>query len=203
MHRCQDAFIDAEAVVENLGHRRQAVGCARSVGDDVVLRRIVLVLIHPHHNRDVLALGRGADDDLFCARLQMGGRELGLGEQTGRLNDDLRADARPRDRRRIALGENGQLVAIDDEVVAVDRHGPAKTPIVRIVLEKVGVRRGGHEIVNAHDVKSIAVLFENDLEHLTADASESVDANLYLCHVNTPCVLVNGQPAPGTCVVAV
>ena len=40
--RGHQALDDAELVVEHLGHRRQAVGRARGVGDDVVAGRVVV-----------------------------------------------------------------------------------------------------------------------------------------------------------------
>src|SRR6185369_15117082 len=58
------ALHDPEAVVQHLGHRGQAVRGAGGVGHDVVLRRVVLLVVHAHHDRDVLVLGGGGDDDL-------------------------------------------------------------------------------------------------------------------------------------------
>ena len=63
-----EAFLEAEAFLEqHMDERRQAVGGAGGVGNDVVLGRIVLVVVHAHHDRDVLVLGRGGDDDLLGA----------------------------------------------------------------------------------------------------------------------------------------
>ena len=43
VHRRHPALADAERLVQHLGDRREAVGRARRVRDDVVLRRVVLV----------------------------------------------------------------------------------------------------------------------------------------------------------------
>src|SRR5487761_2345491 len=50
--RRHEALDDAEAVVESLRHRRKAVRRAGGVGDDVVDRRIVLVVVDAHDDRD-------------------------------------------------------------------------------------------------------------------------------------------------------
>ena len=70
------AALDDPAVVDDLGRRRQAVGGAAGVADDVVLRRVVLVLVDAQDDGDVLVLGGRADDDLPGARVEMRG---GLG----------------------------------------------------------------------------------------------------------------------------
>ena len=56
---------DADGVVEDLRHRRQAVGRARGIGDHVVLLAVVdLVEVDPQHDRRVRAARGRRDDDL-------------------------------------------------------------------------------------------------------------------------------------------
>ena len=67
--RGHQAFLDAEAFLEQHVHdRREAVRGAGGVGNDVVLRGIVFVVVHAHDDRDVLALARSGDDDLLARR---------------------------------------------------------------------------------------------------------------------------------------
>src|SRR6478752_6274461 len=94
--RVHQAALDAEQVVDHLRGRREAVRRAAGVADDVVRRRVVLVLVHPEHDRDVLALGRRADDHLLRARVQVGPRLVGVGEDAGRFEDDVDAEVAPR-----------------------------------------------------------------------------------------------------------
>jgi hypothetical protein len=54
----------------HLGQRRQAVGGARGVGDDVVLGGVVLLVVHAHHEHGRVRRGRG-DDDLLGARVDV------------------------------------------------------------------------------------------------------------------------------------
>ena len=70
--RVHQAALDAEQVVDDLGRGREAVRRAAGVADDVVARRVVLVLVDAEHDRDVLALGRGADDHLLRAGRRCG-----------------------------------------------------------------------------------------------------------------------------------
>ena len=114
----------------------------------------------------------------ICARL------LRLGEQAGRLDHDVCADAAPRNRARVALGEDLQPVAVDDQITAVDGHGAVEATVVGVVAEEMRVGGRVDEVVDRHDVELVAVALEHRLEHLPADAAESVDADLYLCHVN-------------------
>ena len=57
---------DAEAVVQRLGHRRQAVRGAGGVGDDVVARRVVVPVVHAHHDGESSFLA-GAEMITFLA----------------------------------------------------------------------------------------------------------------------------------------
>ena len=54
MHRRHEPFLDTEAFLEeHMNNRREAVRGATGVGNDVVLGGVVLIVIHPHYNRDV------------------------------------------------------------------------------------------------------------------------------------------------------
>ena len=85
---------------------RQAIGGARGVGDHVVLRRIVLVLVDAQHDGDVFVGRRRRDDDLLHRPAQVLLGQFGLGELAGGLDDHLRADRCPIQLGRIFLGEN-------------------------------------------------------------------------------------------------
>ena len=86
-----DAVGDAEGVVEDLDDGREAVGGAGSVGDDVVLGCVVLVVVDAEDEGDVLVGGGGGDDDLLDGRAEVGLGLFGVGEEAGGFNDDLRA----------------------------------------------------------------------------------------------------------------
>src|SRR6478609_6070312 len=62
------SLLDAQRIVEHLGHRAQAVGGARGAGDHR-LRAVQPGVIDPEHHGEVLALGRSGDDHPFRAAL--------------------------------------------------------------------------------------------------------------------------------------
>ena len=101
--RVHQAALDRHQVVDDLGRRREAVRRAAGVADDVVGRRVVAVLVDAEDDRDVLALGRGADDHLLRAGVDVGARLVGVGEEAGRLEDDVDAEVAPRQRGRVLL----------------------------------------------------------------------------------------------------
>ena len=94
--RRHQAVLDADGLVGDLRERREAVRRARRVGDDVVLVGVVLVEVDAEADRDVLALGRRGDDDLLRAAVEVLGGVLAVGEEAGRLDDDVDAEVAPR-----------------------------------------------------------------------------------------------------------
>src|SRR5207249_11796918 len=91
-----EAVLEAEAVHHDFDDGDETVGRAGRVGNDVMLGGIVLVVVHAHYDRDVLALGGGGDHDLLGARRQMLGRALLVGEASGALQEIGRASCRVR-----------------------------------------------------------------------------------------------------------
>ena len=65
----------------------------------VVLAGSYVVVVHAHDDGEVLALGRRRDDDLLRAARSMCACALvGVGEEAGRLDDDVDAEVAPRQR---------------------------------------------------------------------------------------------------------
>jgi hypothetical protein len=76
--------------------RREAVRGAGSVRDDVVLGSLVLVVVDADDDGDVFILGRGRDDDLLGAGIEVTLGLGGFGEEASRFDDDLDAELTPR-----------------------------------------------------------------------------------------------------------
>ncbi len=110
-------FCDTELVVDELRHRCQTVSCARCIGDDVVLLRVIPVLVDAHDDGHVDLLGRGGDDHLLRSALQMGSRQGPFTEDTRRLHDDLNVQVLPRQVGGITFREYPDLLAVHDKVV--------------------------------------------------------------------------------------
>ena len=189
MDRRHEAFVDAEAFFQqDVDHRGEAVRRAASVGDNVVLRRVILFVIDAHHNRDVLPLGRRGDDHLARAGAKMPFGLFRLGEQPGRFDDVLHAQLLPGKCRWAFLYRQAlDLVAVDDKRVVVS-HGrrgllahdaAAKPALRRVVFQQVRQVIGGDNIIEGHHVETPAqqTLLDQGPENQTADAAETIDAN--------------------------
>src|SRR5690606_31530065 len=89
------AILDAELVVEDLGHRCEAVGGAGCAGDDVVVLRVVVLVVDTVDEGCVLVGGRCGDDDLLGAGIDVSLGCLGIGEETGGLDNDINVVGSP------------------------------------------------------------------------------------------------------------
>ena len=102
----------------------------------------------------------------------------GLGEEAGRLDDDVDAELAPGQVRGVALGERLDGLAVDDDVVVVVVDGRVEATGDRVVLEQVGERLVVGEVVHRDDLE-VGALGEGGAEVVAADAAEAVDADLY------------------------
>ena len=128
---------NAVLVVNDLGQRGKAVGGARGVGDDLGLALVgLLVDTHDVHG----GISRGSrDDNALGATLQVSTGLLGGGEDTSGLDDVVGAGLGPGDRGRVALGVEGNLLAVDDQVLAINLNGTLELAVGGVILEHVGL----------------------------------------------------------------
>lgn len=128
---------DGVLVVDDLGEGSKAVGGARGVGEDGDVRGVALLVdAHDEHG----GVGGGSrDDNLLGAALQVGRGLLGGGEDTGGLDDVLGALLGPRDGGGVTLGVEGNLLAVDDQVLAGDLDLTLEETVGGVVLEHVGL----------------------------------------------------------------
>ena len=117
----------ARARSSNVSCSTLAIGARQLVVHDafemiVVLRRVVVAVVDAQHDGDVLVLGRRRDDDLLGAAVDVRPGLGGVGEEAGRLDDDVGAELLPRQRRRVALLEHLDACAADDDVLVVVGH---------------------------------------------------------------------------------
>src|SRR5690606_27532684 len=117
------ALFHAELVVEYLDHGGKAVRGAGSVGNDVVIRRIVAAGVDPDTEGDVGVLGGRRDDHLLGPGFEVLAGPLAIDEETGGLEHDGYALARPVEFGGVPLrrGENAVTVHGDGFVVVFDR----------------------------------------------------------------------------------
>ena len=113
--------------------------------------RLVAILVHAQDDRDVLVLGRRADDDLLGTGIDVRPGLLGVREDAGRFEDDLDAEVAPRQGRGILLGEDLDLAAIDDDRAVARLDLTVVGAVGRVVLEEQGVHLGIDEVVDRDD----------------------------------------------------
>src|SRR5262249_20625587 len=160
--------------------RREAVGRAGGVRDHVVAVTVVdLVEVHAQHDGRVRLGGGGGYDDLLGAAGKVLGGVLALGEEAGRLDHDVYAEIAPWQRRRVALGEHLQLLAVDRDRAVADLDGARVWAEDRVVLEQVaeGLRVG--EVVHRDPLDAVASLRHRRTKRVAADATEPVDPDPY------------------------
>ena len=165
-------------VVERLDQRRQAVGGARGVRDHRV-GAFQHVLVDAEHDGgvDVLA-ARRRDDDFLGAALEVGRGFFLAGEKAGALEHDVDAQLAPWNFGRVALREHADRVAVDDHVVAFDRHGAGELAVRGVVAGQVGVRLGVAQVVDGDDLDVVFLAaFVESAQDIAADAAIAVDCN--------------------------
>lgn len=126
---------DLKVIVDNFSQGSQAVGGARGVRHDLHVGAVGIQVDTAHEHGGIGRWSR--DDDLLGTTLQVSGGLLGGGEDTGRLNHVLSASAGPVDVGRVALAENGDLLAIDDQETALSGNGALETAVSGVELEQV------------------------------------------------------------------
>ena len=166
-------LLDAERLVQHLRQRGEAVGRARRVRDDLVLRGIVLLVVDAEHDRHVGFLGGRGDDDSFRARGDVLRGRVAIGEEAGRFEDDVDAEILPRQLRRIADRQHLELVAADRDRVVFRRDVRVQIAEHRVVFEKMRERLGAGEIVDGDEVDVLVA--ERRAHDVPADAAEPVD----------------------------
>ena len=90
---------------------------------------------------------------------------------------DVGADLVPFERCRVALLRQADLVAVDDERVALDRDLALEAAVHRVVLQHVGQVLGLEQVVDADDLDVRKVL-HGGAQDIATDAAEAVDTEL-------------------------
>ena len=176
VNRGHEAALDAELVVENLGDRSEAVRGAGSVGDDVLTCvGLVIHAIDEHRGR---VLGRSGHDDLLRTGRDVSASLLVRKEEARGLDNDLSTDVAPSESGRILLSRETDLLAIDDEAVAVDRDVMLEDTVNGVILQHVREVIGFEKIVDTDHFDVVREVFNRRAENHAADTAKAVNANL-------------------------
>src|SRR4030095_12457713 len=153
-----------------------------------MLRRVVLLVVHTHHDSNVFVLPWSGDDHLFGARGEVAFRLFAISKEAGRLDDDIDPECFPRKSLRAFLhGETLNLMTINHEKVILVELGVRllavdflrRTALSGVVLHEGGEVVSGDEVVDGDDVDFFAeeALIADCAEDEAADAAESIDAD--------------------------
>ena len=149
MDRAHESARDAEFVVNDLGHRREAICRATRVGNNFVFCRVIHIVVHAHADRHIRILCRRTDQHAFCASLaQMQLGFLAAGEQSGRFQHYIDVQFFPRQVRRVALLQNFDFVTTHDDVFVIVTDLAVEFAMHRIPLEQMGQSVRIREIVD-------------------------------------------------------
>jgi len=181
---------DTKLIVDDLGERSKAVGCAGCVGDDLNIR-LVGLLVDTHNVHGGIGR-RSRDDNLLSTALQVSLGLLGGGEDTGRLDNVVCTSLAPWDLGWVLLGVELDSLAIDLQSILESLDRTLELSVGGIVLEHVGSVVGFNEwIIDGDDVD--IVMLDGIAEDDTTDTAESVNSNLSGSHdygdVYVVCVL--------------
>ena len=140
--------------------------------------RVVLVLVDAEDDRDVLALGRGADDDLLGAGVDVGARPSSASVKMPVLSSTMSTPRSPHGRfagsfsARTLISRPSMMIDASPVCSTVARVGAVR----RVVLEQERVHLGVDEVVDRDDL-DVGRALDERLERLAADAAEAVDAD--------------------------
>ena len=153
----------------------------------VRFRVVDLVEIHAKHDVGVDGLGplaRRGDDHLPPPRLKVLRRVRAGTETPGRLDHDVDAELRPRERCRLALGERADLLIIDPDHAVGVRHVRGEAPEHRVEPEQMCQRRRVGDVVDGDDL-DVGAMLVGGADDASADAAEAIDGDTSR-HVQSP-----------------
>ena len=174
MHGGHQAVGDAELIIQNLGDGGQAVGGAGGVGHEGHVGGIGIQVDAAHEHGGVV-LGGGGHDDLLGAGVDMALSLLLGQEQTGGLHHVLRAQLTPGNVGGVALGVDGDLLAVDHDGVLGGRDLTLELAVHGVVLQHIGQIVSGAQVVDAHDL-NVGMVDAGTEDH-TADPAKPVNTN--------------------------
>ena len=144
------ALADTAKVVQHLRDRRQAVGGAGGVRNDLVIRR-KLVVVHAIDDGEVRTFRRRRYQHLLRAGGEMRGGLVLVGENAGTFHHDVDAERSPGQFRGIAFVQHLDVPGADIEAVTFDPDLALERPVHGIVFQQMHIRLQIADIVDRHD----------------------------------------------------
>ncbi|MDU4307628.1 MAG: hypothetical protein E7I24_10650 [Serratia marcescens] len=137
--------------------------------------RIVEVIVNPHHQRDVVILGRRRDNHPLGAAVRDVHFRLGLvGKEARRFDHHVHARAAPGDLGGIALRKHLNRPAVQQQLVVAGFHRGRQRAGKRVVFQQVRQRLAVRQIVDRHHFKIAAP--QRRAQHVAPDPAKAVNA---------------------------
>ena len=172
--RCgHKAVNDSELVIEDLNHRRKAVGRARCVRHHVVTIWVVEVIVDAEHEGGITSCRRG-DENLLGASCAVHTSCLFRVEDAGRFDDDVDVEFGPRKFRWVALGEEQDAVVVDAQLLVVRGNFPFESAVDAVMTKQRFHRLDVAKVVDCNEV-DIGASGLCGTEIVAADTAKAVD----------------------------
>ena len=198
MDGLHDTSLDRILVVQSLSHRSQAVGCARSCADDLVVLGQSLV-VHVEDDGLQIVACRSRDNDLLSTSLDVSHALILRSIETCALENDVDVESAPRKVSCILLLVDSDLLAIYLDVTSsfltilsersiVERNcmdglltdDALITTVSGIILQELSQHLRAGQVVDSNNL--ITGSCEHLTESQTADTAETIDSYFYVCH---------------------
>ncbi len=177
---------DAEAFVEDFGHRCEAVGGARGVGDQLVFGFEVVIVDTEDDGGVDRIFGGDGEQDFGGTGFEVFFEFGAAAEDARRFDDKVQVERFPRKVGQFAFCNhlNGAF-AFDVQDVSFEVDALGEAAHHRVVLEQMNKCLRLADIVDGDDF-DIVVFVQDVAENCTTNATETVDSNTN-CHDITSC----------------
>ena len=197
VNRRHPAAAQAERLVQHLRDRREAVGGARRVRNDRVLRRVVRVVVDAEHQGEVGVLRRRRDDHLLRAAGEVLCGIVALREEAGRFDHDVDAQFAPGEGGRIALREDLEVRVADPQAVSFHLHVGFEVAEDGVVLEEVRQRFRVGDVVDRDELDVRVRLRHRGAHDVPPDPPEPVDTDPHTHRFSPPdAITASRRPPP-------
>ena len=151
---------NAEVVVNNLGERSQAVCCTGSIGNDIHIAGVfVIVNAHDKHRS---VFGRSGDNNFFRTAFKVGSRFIHRGEYAGGLYNILGAAVFPRNFFRIHTRVNFNGLAVNGKFTVFHFNRTFKFTVHGVILGHINhVIHINERIVDSNNLVNINTIFNS------------------------------------------
>ena len=171
------AVLDAKGFVQNLYHGRKAIGGAGSVGYNIVLFLVILIVVDTQHHGQVNVAGRSGNDYLAGAPLHVPCCLFAIGENARGLYHQVHTHFRPGNPRRVPLREHFDIATVNYQVPIVRLHLSLVNTVAGVVFEQVRIRLVVGKVVYCRYFQLVRVALHGSAGYQPTYPAKAVDSN--------------------------